>query len=67
MEDSPVKDLNEMEASELSHIKFKSMLVRMLKELTDKLQGDQWVLTQHKKVNRNYKQEPGRKNTIPKK
>ena len=67
MENSPVKELNEMEASKLPDIEFKRIVIRMLKELTDKLQGDQWVLTQHKKVNRNYKQEPGRKNTIPKK
>ena len=34
MEDSPVKELNEMEASKLSHIEFKRMVTRMLKELT---------------------------------
>ena len=34
MEDSPLKELNEMEASKLSDIEFKRMVVRMLKELT---------------------------------
>ena len=35
MEDSPVKALNEMEASKLSDKEFKRMVIRMLKELTD--------------------------------
>ena len=35
IEDSPVKELNEMEASKLSSIEFKRMFIRMLKELTD--------------------------------
>ena len=35
MEDSPVKELSEMEASKLSVIEFKTMVIRMLKELTD--------------------------------
>ena len=35
MEDSPLKELNEMEASKLSDIEFKRMVIRMLKELTD--------------------------------
>ena len=35
MEDSPVKELNEMEASKLSDIEFKRMVKRILKELTD--------------------------------
>ena len=34
MEDSPLKELNEMEASKLSDIEFKRMVIRMLKELT---------------------------------
>ena len=34
MEDSPVKELNEMEASKLSDIGFKIIVTRMLKELT---------------------------------
>ena len=33
MEDSSVKELNEMEASKLSDIEFKRMVIRMLKEL----------------------------------
>ena len=35
MEDSPVKELNEMEASKLSDTEFKRMVVWMLKKLTD--------------------------------
>ena len=35
MEDSPLKEVNEMEASKLSNIEFKIMVIRMLKELTD--------------------------------
>ena len=35
MEDSPVKELNEMEASKLSDTEFKIMVIRVLKELTD--------------------------------
>ena len=33
MRDSPVKELNEKEASKLSDIEFKRMVIRMLKEL----------------------------------
>ena len=35
MEDTPLKELNEMEVSKLSDIEFKIMVVRILKELTD--------------------------------
>ena len=35
MEDSPLKELNEMEVSKLSDIELKIMVIRMLKELTD--------------------------------
>ena len=35
MEDSPLKELNEIESSKLSDIQFKRMLIRMLNELTD--------------------------------
>ena len=35
MEDSTLKELNEMEVSKLSDIKFKIMFIRMHKELTD--------------------------------
>ena len=35
MEDSPLKELNEMEVSKLSDIKFKVMVTKMLKKLTD--------------------------------
>ena len=35
MEDSPLQEINEREASELSDIEFKRMVIRMLKQLTD--------------------------------
>ena len=35
MEDSPLKELNEMEVSKLSDIEFTRMVIRMLKELTE--------------------------------
>ena len=35
MEDSSIKELNEMEASKLSDIELKTMVIRMLKEFTD--------------------------------
>ena len=35
MEDSPLKELNEMEVSKLSNIEFKIMVIKMLKKLTD--------------------------------
>ena len=34
-EDSRLKELNEMDASKLSHIEFKRMVISMLKDLTD--------------------------------
>ena len=34
MEDSPLKELNEMEETKLSDIEFKLMVIKMLKELT---------------------------------
>ena len=35
MEDSPIKELNEMEVTKLSDIEFKIMVIKMLEELTD--------------------------------
>ena len=35
IEDSPLKELNEMEVSKLSDVEFKIMVIKMLKELTD--------------------------------
>ena len=35
MEDSPLKELNEMEVSKLSDIEFQIMVIMMLKELKD--------------------------------
>ena len=43
MEESPQKELNEMEASKLSDIEFLKMVIRKLKEITDnykELSGD---------------------------
>ena len=34
MEDSPLKELNEMEASKLPDMEFKRMVIRIVKELT---------------------------------
>ena len=35
MEDSPLKELSEMEVGKLSDTEFKIMVIKMLKELTD--------------------------------
>ena len=35
MEESPLKELHEMEVTKLSDIEFKIMVIKMLKELTD--------------------------------
>ena len=35
MENSPLKKLNEMEVSKLSDIELKTMVIKMIKELTD--------------------------------
>ena len=45
MEDSPLKELNEMVARKLSDIEFKRMVIRMLKELTHN----------YKELSKNYK------------
>ena len=44
MEDSPLQQLNEMEASKLLDMEFKRKVIRMLKELTDN----------HKELRENY-------------
>ena len=44
IEDSPLKELNEMEVSKLSDVEFKIMVIKMLKELTDS----------HKELTENY-------------
>ena len=44
MEDSPLKELNEMEVTKLSDMEFKIMVIKMLKELMDK----------YKKLSENY-------------
>ena len=43
MEDSPLKELNEMEVTKLSDIEFKIVVINMLKELTDNYRN--WVGT----------------------
>ena len=35
MEDSPLKEFNEMEVTKLSYIEIKIMVIKMLKEITD--------------------------------
>ena len=57
--------LNDTEASQLSHIEFKALVIRKLNELTEnykKLQGNYNELTENyinmKKGNRNYQQGP---------
>ena len=39
----PLKELKEMEASKLSDIEFKRMVIRMVKELRE-LQGTEWEI-----------------------
>ena len=66
MEESSEKELNEIEASNVSGIEFNKIVIRMLKELSDNYKELKWELQQHEKGNRNYKQEPGKmKDTIP--
>ena len=60
MGDSPVKELNEMEASKLSDIKIKRMVMRMLKELTDNYRELSGNYNSMKKRNRNNEKEPER-------
>ena len=53
MEDSTLKELNEMEASKLSDKEFKRMVIRMLKELTDnykEMSGNYNTIKKEKKV-----------------
>ena len=60
-EEAAEKMLNEKEASQLSHIEFKELVIRMLNELTQnqqKLQLTHCKLYQHEKGNRNYQQGP---------
>ena len=51
MEDSPLKELNEMEASKLSDIELKTMVIRMLKELSENCKE---LYGSYKKLNGNY-------------
>ena len=64
-EETSERMLNEIEASQLSDIEFKTVVIRKLSELTEnyqKLQGNYNELTaklyQHEKGNRNYQQGP---------
>ena len=61
MRDSLLKELKEMEASKLSYIEFKRIFIRMHKELIDNYKELSENYNGMKKGNRNYKQEPGRK------
>ena len=62
MEETSERMLNEIEASQLSDIEFKALVIRKLNELTEnyqKLQGNCNVLTaNYEKGNRNYQQGP---------
>ena len=59
MEDSPLKELNEMEENKLSDIEFKIMVIKMLKELTDNYKELSEKYISMKKET-NYKQKLGR-------
>ena len=59
MEDSPPKELNEMEVSKVSDIEFKIMIIKMLKELTENYKELSGNYTSMKKEIE-YQQEPGR-------
>ena len=59
MEESPVNELNEIEASNLSDIEFKRMFIRMLKELSNnykELSGNYHSMKKEIET----KQEPGK-------
>ena len=61
MENSPVEELNEMEASKLSDTKFKRMVIWMFKELTDnykQMYGN--YNSMRKEIETINKNEPGR-------
>ena len=65
MEESPVKELNEIEASNLSYIEFKKMVIRMVKELSDnygELSGN--YNNKKKKIENRNKNQEELKNTI---
>ena len=59
MEDSQLKDLNEIEVTKLSDIEFKIMVIKMLKELTDNYKELSEKYISMKKET-NYKQKLGR-------
>ena len=65
MEDTPLKELNEMEVSKLSDIEFKIMVVRILKELTDSYKelSDNYINTK-KKIEIIHKNQEKMKNKI---
>ena len=60
MEDSPLKELNQMEVTKLSDIEFKTMVTKMLKELTENYKELSEKYNSMKKEIENYKQKPGR-------
>ena len=65
MEDSPIKEIKEMEVSKLSDIEFKIMVVRILKELTDSYKelSDNYINTK-KKIEIIHKNQEKMKNKI---
>ena len=65
MEDSPLKELNEMEVSKISDIEFKIMFIKMLKKLTDKYKelSDNYINTK-KKIEIIHKNQEKMKNKI---
>ena len=64
MEDSPLKELNEMEASKLSDIDFKRMVIRMLKALTDNKELSENYNSMKKEIQTLNKTQDEMKNTI---
>ena len=60
MEDSPLKELNEIEVSKLSDVELKIMVIKLLKELTDNYKELSEKYNSMKKEIENYNQKPGR-------
>ena len=58
MEDSTLKELNEMEVSKLSDIQFKILVMGMLRELKDNYKELSENCNSLKKENTSYKQKP---------
>ena len=63
MEDSPLKELNEMEVTKLSGIEFKIILIRMLKELTDSMKKETETINKNQEEMKNTISEIKKKHT----